>query len=99
MTKQLISEIVQHVDHLALLFNNSWFQEDIESLTKLVFSSLLEVNIQEEIMGADRVNIRFSWLDHYFTLNFDCYSQSCWLEGQDNASTEYLAELYSRLIK
>ena len=44
-------------------------------------------------------NIRFSWENHYFVLNFDCYSQSCWLEGQGSKSTESLANLYSALEK
>ena len=44
-------------------------------------------------------NIRFSWENHYFVLNFDCYSQSCWLEGQGSKSTESLANLYAALEK
>ncbi len=99
MVKLLIKEITQHAEYLALNFNSSWFQEDIEALTQLVLSSLVSVNIQEKIIGADRENIRFSWKAHYFILNFDCCSQSCWLEGQDNASTEYLVQIYSELLK
>lgn len=99
MTKLLIKEVTQQAEYLAVIFNDSWFQEDIEALTKLVFSSLISVNIQEKIIGADRENIRFSWQGHYFILNFDCCSQSCWLEGQDNASTGYLNQLYSGLVK
>jgi len=99
MTKLLIKEVTPQAEHLALIFSNYWFQEDIEILTQLVFSSLTSINIQEKIIGADRENIRFSWQKHYFILNFDCCSQSCWLEGQDNASTGHLANLYSVIVK
>jgi len=99
MTKQHIKDITQQAEYLTLGFNFSWFQEDIETLTQLVFSFLTSVNIQEKIIGADRENIRFSWQEHYFILNFDCCSQSCWLEGQDNASTAYLEQLYLTLVK
>ncbi len=99
MTKLLIKEITQQAEYLALNFNNTWFQEDIDTLMKLVFSSLISIKIQEKIIGADRENIRFCWQAHYFILNFDCCSQSCWLEGQDNASTDYLVQIYSELVK
>jgi len=98
MAKLLIQEITQQTEYLALNFNSSWFQEDIETLIQVVFSSLKPVNIQEKIIGADRENIRFSWQAHYFILNFDCCSQSCWLEGQDDRSTDHLKQLYLALI-
>jgi hypothetical protein len=99
MIKQFITTIVPQAECLILTFTHSWFQEDIETLMKLVFTPLNSVIVQERIMGADRENIRFSWQEHYFILNFDCCSQSCWLEGQDNASTDYLEQLYSDLSK
>jgi len=99
MTKLLIKEVTKQAEYLAVIFSDFWFQEDIETLTKRVFSSLSSVKIQEKIIGADRENIRFSWQEHYYILNFDCSSQSCWLEGQDNASIDYLEQLYFALVK
>ncbi|HBY86298.1 MAG TPA: DUF3630 domain-containing protein, partial [Colwellia sp.] len=39
------------------------------------------------------------WNSHYFVLNFDYYSQSCWIEGQDTQSTELLATLHLAITK
>ena len=97
ITKQYITEITVQDTYLTVFFSKSWFQEDIEELTQLAFFPLNSVTIQEKILGADRENIRFTWQDHYFILNFDCCSQSCWFEGQGDESTESLAKLYSAL--
>jgi hypothetical protein len=94
---QTIESVKKLPDILTISFQNVWFQEDIELLTKLVFTPLVTVNIQEKILGADRENIRFIWQDHCFILNFDCYSQSCWLEGQDSQSSQFLVLLYEAL--
>jgi len=97
MSKNQITLIAKQDDYLTVQFKNNWFQEDVESLANLLFKRLTPIEIQENILGADRENIRFSWSDHYFILNFDCYSQSCWFEGQDQASTNHLAALYSTI--
>ena len=99
MTKQFITAITKQTEYLTLNFDQPWFQEDIEELYQQVFSALIQVNIQGKITGADRENIRFSWQGHYFVLNFDCCSQSCWLEGQDNESTAQIEHLYVALVK
>ena len=94
---QSIKSLTYQVDHLSIYFENEWYQENIEALITLLLSPIMPVTIQEKIIGADRENIRFSWQNYYFVLNFDCYSQSCWLEGQGSKSTEYLAHLYAEL--
>ncbi len=95
--EQTIENVKKVTNILTISFENTWFQEDIALLAELVFAPLVTVNIQERILGADRENIRFIWQEHYFILNFDCYSQSCWLEGQDNKSSQYLEILYEEL--
>lgn len=99
MTTQTIIKITPEHKHLTLMFSHPWFQEDIESLTEFIFLLVKPVLIQEKILGADRENIRFSWQGYYFILNFDCCSQSCWVEGQDDQSNKHLVTLYSTLIK
>jgi hypothetical protein len=72
-----------------------WFQEDINQLYQDVFSLLDDIEIKEVISGADRENIRFSWQINYdFILNFDCYSQSCWLEAENELSQTKISMLY-----
>ncbi len=73
--------------------------KNIETLIDILFSPIMPVTIQEKIIGADRENIRFSWAGHHFVLNFEIYSQSCWIEGQDGQSTELLATLHLAIIK
>jgi len=99
MIKKLNTTITKQTEYLTVNCEQAWFQEDIESLSEQVFSKLAQYKIQEKILGADRENIRFSWQDHYFILNFDCCSQSCWLEGQDEVSSKYLETLYLELSK
>ena len=94
---QSIKSLTYQADHLSVYFENDWYQENIAALITLLFSSIMPLTIQEKIIGADRENIRFSWQEHYFVLNFDYYSQSCWLEGLGSKSTEYLVNLYAAL--
>jgi len=88
-----------HEDHLNINFKEEWYQEEISALIELIISPIMPIVIQEKSMGADRENIRFCWDAHYFVLNFDYYSQSSWIEGQDQASTDYLTILHSAIVK
>lgn len=94
-----IESLTYQVDHVNVNFKNSWYQEDIEVLVELLFSPIMPVTIQEKTIGADRENIRFSWADSYFVLNFDYYSQSCWIEGQDDTSTRKLSNLHLAITR
>ncbi|KGJ92734.1 DUF3630 family protein [Colwellia psychrerythraea] len=96
---QRLESLTYQVDHLNVIFQQHWYQENIETLIDILFSSIMPVTIQEKIIGADRENIRFSWAGHHFVLNFEIYSQSCWIEGQDGQSTELLATLHLAITK
>lgn len=86
-------------DFIQISFTKSWAQEDITQMVDHVLLSVSQIQIQEKNIGADREDVRFSWQGSYFILNFDCYSQSCWIEGQDSASTENLTSLLDELIQ
>ena len=98
-SSQSIKSLTYQADHLSVYCENDWYQENIAALITLLLSPIMPVTMQEKIIGADRENIRFSWQEHYFVLNFDYYSQSCWLEGRGSKSTESLANLYAELEK
>lgn len=83
--------------YITINFNEYWYQEDIKALSEQIFHEFEGMEIQENIYGADRENIRFGWQNLYFILNFDCCSQSCWLEGQDEKSTENITWLFDVL--
>lgn len=93
--QQSIKSLTNQKDHLNVIFHKDWYQENIEELIQLLLFPDMVVIIQEKIIGADRENIRFSWNNGYFILNFECNSQSCWIEGQDALSTEKLTSLMS----
>jgi len=84
--KHPITAISNIDDQVMISFNEQWFQEDIPLLCQRVFLSLSGYEIKEKTVGADRENIRFIWERSEFLLNFDFYSQSCWLSSVDVAS-------------
>jgi hypothetical protein len=97
-TQQSVASIQQSDNCVTFKFLCFWYQEDIEFLKAKVFDNLPVITVLEVIEGADRVNIRFVWQNKsYFSLNFDCYSQSCWIEGEDVVSTQQLGSLITSI--
>ncbi|MFT5756009.1 MAG: hypothetical protein ACI9LM_000721 [Alteromonadaceae bacterium] len=75
-----------------------WYQEDVDELMTKVFQALGEVNIIENMQGADRTNIRFNYKTRHFSLNFECYSQSCWVEPEDELSAVLNTEIAQSIM-
>jgi hypothetical protein len=96
---QNIMLIENNHEYIDIRFSTDWYQENINDLIELLFDPIMPLNIQERIIGADRVNVRFEWQQHHFVVNFEFYSQSCWIEGQDELSKQYLLTLYEMLNK
>ncbi|MBL4899617.1 MAG: DUF3630 family protein [Colwellia sp.] len=94
---------IQSIDlidnQITVLFDQSWFQEDIMTLRQLLLSNISNLCIKEVIIGADLENIRFQWLDKEFILNFDYYSQSCWFDTQNQHSLAEIQALFNILTK
>ncbi len=84
---------------ISVIFEQSWFQEDIETLSQLILVKLPKHIIKEVTFGADRENIRFQWQHAEFMMNFDYYSQSCWINAQDENSLTNIEPLYNFLTK
>lgn len=93
-----VESLTYQENYLCITFKKEWCQEDISVLTKSLFQNISAITLQEKIIGADRENIRFRWEKYAFVLNFDCYSQSCWIEGQDGVSTAQLNTLHCVII-
>jgi hypothetical protein len=90
-SQQAIVSIQLGASNITFQFANFWYQDDIECLSSKVIEVLPNIRVIEMIKGADRENIRLVWQEqYYYSLSFDCYSQSCWLEGEDEASNEQL---------
>lgn len=86
-------------NQIIVLFDQSWFQEDITTLRQLLLSNISNLEIREVIIGADLENVRFQWLDTEFILNFDYYSQSCWFDTQNSQSLAETNALFDLLTK
>lgn len=67
---------------LLLVFEQAWFQDDIEELAKVILSKIDKFSIIEHAKGADRESVRFNWHGDICVLHFEFYSQSCWFEAE-----------------
>ncbi|MBL4823448.1 MAG: DUF3630 family protein [Colwellia sp.] len=86
-------------NQITVLFKQHWFQEDITKLRQLLLSNVANLCIKDIVIGADLENVRFQWLDTEFTINFDYYSQSCWIDTQDSYSIEKTHSLFKLLVQ
>ncbi len=97
----MLQVTVQFIDFfdqkIAIIFDQNWFQEDIILLRKPLLNKIPDHQIKEITLGADRESIRFLWQTAEFVLNFDCYSQSCWICAQDDISATKIQSLYNLL--
>ncbi|NMP30636.1 DUF3630 family protein [Thalassotalea sp. M1531] len=84
-------------DNIEIRLSESFDDEDIQSLVNLVLNEVDGAKIIEHIPGADRYNVRFTVLASNFVLNFEVYSQSCWIE-LESGDGEELVKL-NQLIK
>lgn len=73
-------------NNITITFTDEWFQEDINALSLLILSKIANHTLTEKVIGADREHWRFSWQTSEFILNFDYYSQSCWISANDIVS-------------
>jgi len=102
MTQNFIITAAKTVNSnsLQLLFNLDWYQEDTLNLSEIVFDKLEDCQILEKISGADKEYVRFIWHGHAFIINFECYSESCWIEheGVIENNAEPLLLVKNRLL-
>ena len=96
-----MSAVLQHDDHLDIRFDSEFDEEDFITLSQLVLAKFDSARILENIPGADRHNVRFSLQlagqNSYFVLNFEVYSQSCWLAAESDSELSALSELHRML--
>tara|TARA_B110000467_G_scaffold160960_1_gene181182 strand:+ start:173 stop:505 length:333 start_codon:yes stop_codon:yes gene_type:complete len=96
--KRVITSVKIESQYLGIFYEDIWYQEDIAAIQQSLLSMVKEAKVVEKIFGADRENIRFIWKNQYhFVLNFDCYSQSCWLEAEDDLSFKHLLSLAEQI--
>ena len=74
---------------ITFVFNKSWLQEDIATLKQLIVEKISKLTEVEHVIGADRETVRLAHHQQIFILNFECYSESCWLEAESENDEEY----------
>jgi len=82
---------------LLINFNQEWFQENINQLKEYLLEQCSNIKELEVTIGADRAYIRFEYQRDFFTFQFECNSQSAWIEAEDETSRKTLPQLFSEL--
>lgn len=101
--QQLIAKLTQNIQFtleeqaILILFPNYFEQEDLTLLAEFVLKEA-DSNLLEQLTGADRLTVRFSYQSAYFVLQFEVYSQSCWIEAEDKQSEQQLEQLYKLFV-
>jgi len=83
---------------ITLSYRQDWSQDELDLLIKQFFLQYSCFEQGERVLGADREIVYFLWQEYRLTLNFECYSESIWIEALASSST-LLAELYQLMNK
>ncbi len=98
MTANFIIKCNELIDaNIILTCNQSWSQEQIALLIEKFFEQYANCQRIETIEGADRVVVRLQWRQSHFSLNFECYSESIWLEPEDQTAQMNIDNFYLEL--
>ncbi|MDN3652972.1 DUF3630 family protein [Thalassotalea ponticola] len=92
-----LTQINNHT--VAITFTDDWQIEQTEDLAKHILSYLDEHQVLEKVIGADRFDCRFRFLQCDFVLHFEHYSESCWIEAQDRFNQRGVQDIVAALIK
>ncbi len=74
--------------------NLNWSQDELPLMIIQYFQQYSNLEKTEWSQGADLESVRFKWKHHDFSLNFECYGQSIWLECPEHNGADLLAALY-----
>jgi len=80
-----------------LQYSSDWSQDEFEILIQHFFITYIDCKQTDYSIGADRAMVRFNWQQYNFNLNLECYSQTAWIEADDELSTDNLSTLYHYL--
>ncbi len=95
---KLITQVTLIEEELIIIsVHVQWYQEDTKKLADEILTALHDAKENDTMSGADRATVRFNWQGGYFLLNFECYSQSCWISPEDMTSQHLLSLMFSLL--
>lgn len=79
---------------ILISFQVPWDQDDIRDLITCVFNCIGKGQVIEHALGADLETVHFRLDNDDYLLNFEVYSQSCWLEVVNQEDSHALLQLY-----
>jgi len=82
---------------IVLRYHKQWQQNDIDALTGHFFQQYPFLEKKEHSEGADIESVRFTWNNKDFTLFFECYSDSIWIDSTEGNSAKLLAKLQHKI--
>ncbi|GLX78414.1 hypothetical protein tinsulaeT_17540 [Thalassotalea insulae] len=98
MTTKFIIKCNELIDsNIILTCNQNWSQEDIALIVEQFFHQYPQCQWVESLEGADRVVARLLWQQNHFQLNFECYSESIWLDSEDEMAQMNIESFYAVL--
>jgi len=83
---------------ITLSYQQDWSQDELDLLITQFFLQYSCFEQGERVLGADREVVYFLWQDYRFSLNFECYSESIWMEALASSST-LLTQIYQLMNK
>ncbi|WNC72614.1 DUF3630 family protein [Thalassotalea psychrophila] len=95
--QQIQTAILDNNNLLLISFMQKWDQDDINLLSQCVFKLLPDFQLKEYIQGADREYFRFTFNGEYLVLQFESYSESCWIEPEDQIDSRALTLIHKLL--
>lgn len=98
-----IAALEQQQRLLLITFDHEWDQDDIAQLSDIVLQQLnheaaQDLHVIEHVKGADREYFRIRFQQDYLILQFESYSNSCWIEPEDQLEIQTLNVIHQRLI-
>lgn len=95
--QQIKTSTLDNNNLLLISFMQDWEQDDINLLSECIFNRLPDHKIKEHIQGADREYFRFTFNGEYLVLQFESYSESCWIEPEDQIGSKSLTLIHKLL--
>lgn len=95
--QKIKNTILENNNLLLISFMQEWDQDDIKLLSQCIFRHLPDHKLKEHIQGADREHFRFTFNEEYLVLQFESYSESCWIEPEDQLKSLQLPKINSLL--
>lgn len=80
-------------DTLLINIAPEFTQDDCSQLTDTILARWSNASLVEIVEGADRYCARVKYNNGIYLLNFEIYSQSCWLEAESPENIHTISQI------